>query len=124
MKRALLALLIVAGTLPALAGDAAQAPRDMVVLTVSGMVGKTNRGPLDAKRDSLLAVQKVDFKNAFAFDRATLLALRARDGHGAAAGVRCARDFFRSAAQGGAGLPRCGASQNDLHGGGRLFRLA
>jgi hypothetical protein len=75
MKRALLALLIVAGALPALAGDAAQAPRDMVVLTVSGMIGKTNRRPLDAKRDSLLAMQKVDFKNAFAFDRATLLAL-------------------------------------------------
>ena len=47
----------------------------MVVLTVSGMIGKTNRGPLDQKRDSLLAAQKVDFKTAFAFDRAALLAL-------------------------------------------------
>mgnify|MGYP006866169550 CR=1 FL=1 len=33
------------------AGDEAPAPRDMVVLTVSGLVGKTNRGPLDPKRD-------------------------------------------------------------------------
>jgi hypothetical protein len=75
MKRALLALLIVAGALPAFAGDEAQPPRDMVVLTVSGLIGKTNRGPLDQKRDSLLALQKVDFKRAFAFDRATLLSL-------------------------------------------------
>ena len=75
MKRALLALLVVAGALPAFAGDAAQPPRDMVVLTVSGLIGKTNRGPLDQKRDSLLARQKIDFAKAFAFDRAMLLAL-------------------------------------------------
>jgi len=75
MKRALLALLIVAGALPAFAGDEALPPRDMVVLTVSGLIGKTNRGPLDQKRDSLLALQKVEFKSAFAFDRAMLLAL-------------------------------------------------
>lgn len=75
MKRALLALLVVAGALPAFAGDEAQPARDMVVLTVSGLIGKTNRGPLDQKRDSLLALQKVDFKGAFAFDRPMLLAL-------------------------------------------------
>ncbi|MCJ7526767.1 MAG: hypothetical protein MUO37_01435 [Methyloceanibacter sp.] len=75
MKRALLALLIVAGTLPALAADEAQAPRGMTVLTVSGLIGKTNRGPFDPKRDSVLALQKADFKNAFAFDRETLLSL-------------------------------------------------
>lgn len=75
MKRALLALLVVAGALPAFAGDEAQPPRDMVVLTVSGLIGKTNRGPLDEKRDSLLARQKIDFAKAFAFDRAMLLGL-------------------------------------------------
>ena len=75
MKPALIALLIVASALPALAGDQAPAPRDMVLLTVSGMIGNTNRGPLDQKRDSLLALQKADFKSAFAFDRAMLLAL-------------------------------------------------
>ena len=47
----------------------------MVVLTVSGLIGKANRGPFDQKRDSMLALQKADFKNAFAFDRATLLSL-------------------------------------------------
>jgi hypothetical protein len=75
MKRTLLALCLVVGSLPVLAADESAPPRDMVVLTVSGMIGKTNRGPLDAKRDSLFALQKVDFKEAFAFDRATLLSL-------------------------------------------------
>lgn len=75
MKRALLALLLLAGALPVLAADEAPAPRDMVVLTVSGLIGKTNRGPLDQKRDSMLALQKADFKSAFAFDRAMLLGL-------------------------------------------------
>jgi hypothetical protein len=75
MKRALLSLCLVFGSLPAFAGDEASAPRDMVVLTVSGMIGKTNRGPLDPRKDSLLALQKIDFRQAFAFDRATLLSL-------------------------------------------------
>jgi len=75
MKRALLALYLVFAALPVLAADEPTPPRDMVVLTVSGMIGKTNRGPLDAKRDSLLALQKIDFKQAFAFDRTTLLSL-------------------------------------------------
>src|SRR5680860_811557 len=75
MKRALLALLLLAGALPVLAADEAPAPRDMVVLTVSGLIGKTNRGPLDRKRDSMLALQKAEFKSAFAFDRAMLLGL-------------------------------------------------
>ena len=75
MKPALIALLIFASALPALAGDQAPAPRDMVLLTVSGMIGNTNRGPLDQKRDSLLASQKAAFKSAFAFDRAMLLAI-------------------------------------------------
>jgi hypothetical protein len=75
MQRALLALAIVFGTSAAFAGDEAPPPSGMVVLTVSGLIGKTNRGPFDPKRDSLLALQKADFKNAFAFDRETLLSL-------------------------------------------------
>ena len=74
MKRAVLALALVFGLSAAFGGDEAP-PRDMVVLTVSGLIGKTNRGPFDPKRDSMLALQKADFKNAFAFDRATLLSL-------------------------------------------------
>jgi hypothetical protein len=75
MKRALLALALAFCILPARAGGEAQPPRDMVMLTVGGLVGKTNRGPLDEKRDVVLAKHKAAFKNAFAFDRAMLLAL-------------------------------------------------
>jgi len=73
MKRALLVLAVVLGVSAAFAGD--EAPRGMTVLTISGLIGKTNRGPFDPNRDSLLALQKADFKHAFAFDRETLLAL-------------------------------------------------
>jgi hypothetical protein len=75
MKRALVGLLIALVSLPALAADEARTPKDMVVLTIGGFVGKPNRGPLDAKRDSLLATLKVDFKSGFAFDLPMLRAL-------------------------------------------------
>jgi hypothetical protein len=75
MKRALLALALAFSILPAPAAGEAQAPRDMVLLTVGGLVGKTNRGRLDEKRDVVLAKSKAAFENAFAFDRAMLLAL-------------------------------------------------
>jgi hypothetical protein len=52
-----------------------RAPKDMVLLTVSGTIGESNRGPLDPKKDSLLALNKIDFNKAFAFDRPALLAL-------------------------------------------------
>ena len=71
----LLVLLAVLGVSATQAAEQAEAPKDMTVLTVSGMIGKTNRGPLDQKKDSLLARNKIDFKGAFAFDRARLLGL-------------------------------------------------
>jgi hypothetical protein len=75
MKRAVLYLALAFSVSPALAGSEADTPRDMVLLTVAGLVGKTNRGPVDPKRDVLLAGQKAAFKSAFEFDRAMLLAL-------------------------------------------------
>jgi hypothetical protein len=75
MKRALLALALAFSLVSAQAAGEAQTPRDMVLLTVGGLVGKTNRGPLDEKRDVVLAKYKVAFKNAFVFDRAMLLDL-------------------------------------------------
>jgi hypothetical protein len=74
--RALLVVVIAAlcaWSTSAAAGE--PAPKEMVLLTVSGLVGESNRGPLDAKKDSLLAAQKIDFPKAFAFHRAMLLAL-------------------------------------------------
>ncbi len=75
MKRALVALVLAFCSLPAQAGGETKQPRDMVMLTVGGLVGKTNRGPFDDNRDVVLAKYKAAFKSAFAFDRAMLLAL-------------------------------------------------
>jgi hypothetical protein len=75
MRRAVLTLVFALCTLPAIAAEQKEAPKEMVLLTVSGLIGESNRGPLDAKKDSLLALQKIDFPKAFAFDRPTLLGL-------------------------------------------------
>jgi hypothetical protein len=75
MMRVLAVLFIAFLSLPAFASDEARAPDGMVLLTVGGLVGQPNRGPMDAKRDSLLAQLKADFKYGFAFDRAMLLKL-------------------------------------------------
>jgi hypothetical protein len=71
---AILALLLLCGG-AAFADDAA-APKGMVLLTVGGKIGNANRGPLDPQKDSLLAIQKVKFEHAFAFDRDMLLGLK------------------------------------------------
>jgi hypothetical protein len=75
MRSLLIALIAAVCTMSASAEEQESAPKDMVLLTVSGTIGETNRGVLDAKKDSLLALQKVSFPKAFAFDRAMLLAL-------------------------------------------------
>jgi len=75
MKRVFVGLVTALLVLPALAADDARTPKGMVLLTVGGLVGNPNRGPLDSKRDSLLMKLDVEFKHAFAFDRDMLLAL-------------------------------------------------
>ena len=60
---------------PAVAAGEVETPNEMVILTVGGTIGESNRGPLDSKRDSLLAFHQLGFKRAFAFDRAMLLSL-------------------------------------------------
>jgi hypothetical protein len=75
MRSILIALIAALCVLPASAAEQQQAPKDMVLLTVSGTIGESNRGALDPKKDGLLALQKADFKKAFAFDRAMLLGL-------------------------------------------------
>lgn len=75
MKRVLAVLFLALLSFPAFASDEAGEPDGMVLLTVGGLVGQPNRGPIDAKRDSLLAQLKADFKYGFAFDRAALLEL-------------------------------------------------
>jgi hypothetical protein len=76
MRSILIALVAALCALPTSAAEQAQAPKDTVLLTVSGgTIGESNRGALDPKKDSLLALQKANFKKAFAFDRAMLLGL-------------------------------------------------
>lgn len=75
MIRVILAFSLALGVLPASA-EPLEAPKDMVLLTVSGAIEHSNRGPFDAGHDSLLALQKISFPRAFAFDRAMLLGLK------------------------------------------------
>lgn len=51
--------------------------RGPVLLTVSGLIGAGNRGPLDAALDQMMAKQKIKFDKAHAFDFAALLAMPA-----------------------------------------------
>jgi hypothetical protein len=75
MPRFAIAFLALLCCSPAPAAAQAETPKEMVILTVGGTIGEANRGPLDPKRDSLLAINKIGFKRAFAFDRAMLLGL-------------------------------------------------
>ncbi len=55
------------------AGPRASCP---VVLTVSGMIVRNNRGPLDKVVDQLMSRHNLQFDSAFSFDLAALAALR------------------------------------------------
>lgn len=69
------AALLSAGALPAATAGAAARPSGPALLTVTGAVGKTNRGPFDPALDQMMAKQKLAFERAFAFDFAALAAL-------------------------------------------------
>jgi hypothetical protein len=71
-KRQFLGAAAAAGAFP-LAGNAAQpAGRGPALLTVTGAISRTNRGPLDPVRDQMMHKQQLEFDKAFAFDYATL----------------------------------------------------
>jgi hypothetical protein len=61
----------------ALAQNAPKAATGPVLLTVSGLIGPGNRGPLDPALDQMMHKQKVSFSKAHAFDFAALTALPA-----------------------------------------------
>jgi len=62
--------------LPALAQDKSTGTgRTPALLTVTGAIGKTNRGPFDPVVDQMMGKQKITFDKAFTFDFATLAAL-------------------------------------------------
>ncbi|HEY1150275.1 MAG TPA: molybdopterin-dependent oxidoreductase [Pseudoduganella sp.] len=76
-KRHFLSALAVAGALPSLAPAAPKSARGPTLLTVTGAVGKPNRGPFDQVTDQMMYKQKLHFDKAYAFDYAALDALPA-----------------------------------------------
>ncbi len=72
-KRKFLMGTAIAGMLPAGASLAAKAAdAGPVLLTVSGDIGKTNRGPFDAVLDQMMAKHGVKFERAFTFNAPAL----------------------------------------------------
>jgi hypothetical protein len=76
MKRIVTAILILISAGAAQAADQIETPKEAVILTVGGNIAVTNRGPFDAKMDSLLDRYKVTFERGFAFDRPMLTRLK------------------------------------------------
>ncbi|WP_295996753.1 molybdopterin-dependent oxidoreductase [Rugamonas sp.] len=64
--------------LPATAHAAPNGVAGPALLTVSGAIGKPNRGPFDPVLDQMMHKQKLSFDKAHAFDFAALLALPAQ----------------------------------------------
>ena len=58
-----------------LAQQTAKGLQSPALLTVTGLIGKGNRGPLDPALDQMMAKQKIAFAKAFVFDFAALSAL-------------------------------------------------
>jgi hypothetical protein len=63
--------------LPSLVHAGEGAGGSPALLTVTGAITKTNRGPLDSVRDLMMAKQKIDFQKAHAFDFGMLTAMPA-----------------------------------------------
>lgn len=77
-KRQFLAAALGAASLPALAhGNAAEGHKSPALLTITGAIGKTNRGPFDPVLDQMMGKQQLKFDKAYGFDFATLARMRA-----------------------------------------------
>lgn len=77
-KRQFIAAALGAAALPAMAqGNAAKGLKGPALLTVTGAIGKGNRGPFDPVLDQMMGKQKLTFTRAHAFDFAALAALPA-----------------------------------------------
>lgn len=75
-KREFLGAALAASALPGPARAAA--PGGPVLLTISGAIGRPNRGALDPALDQMMAKHKLGFSQAHAFDFATLANMPAR----------------------------------------------
>ena len=77
-KRQFLGAAAVAGTFP-ITGQAAQpAGRGPTLLTVTGAIAHSNRGPLDPALDQMMHKHQVTFTKAYGFDYTSLEALPAQ----------------------------------------------
>lgn len=68
-------------TLPAAAGQAVQRAPGPALLTLTGALARSNRGPFDPVRDQMMHKQKLSFDKAFGIDFGALLALPAATIH-------------------------------------------
>lgn len=76
-KRHFLATALGAGTLSATTVQASAGQRGPTLLTVSGTIGRGNRGPLDKALDQMMVRQQLAFDRAHTFDFEALRALPA-----------------------------------------------
>jgi hypothetical protein len=76
-KRQFLGSAALAALAPA-AAQAAAGARGPVLLTITGAIGRSNRGPLDPALDQMMHKQQLQFDRAFTFDFAELTRLPAR----------------------------------------------
>lgn len=76
-KRDFLAAAALAGILPATAAAAGKAPGSPALLTLTGALTRTNRGPLDAALDQMMVKHGLQFTKAYEFDAAALRRLPA-----------------------------------------------
>jgi hypothetical protein len=77
-KRDFLAASAVGAALPFTAdAQPAKGLKGPALLTITGAIQKTNRGPVDAMLDQMMAKQKIAFDKAHAFDFAALTAMPA-----------------------------------------------
>jgi hypothetical protein len=76
-KRHFLGAAALVGASPVLAQPALVRASGPALLTVTGAIGQTNRGPFDPALDQMMSKQKIHFQRAFAFDFAMLTNLPA-----------------------------------------------
>jgi hypothetical protein len=77
-KRHFLGAALATAALPAAAAAPSAPASGPALLTLTGDIGRSNRGPLDPLRDQMMFKQKLAFSRAFALDFAMIAALPAR----------------------------------------------
>jgi hypothetical protein len=77
-KRDFLSATVLGGaSLSALAQTGSARASSPALLTITGAIGKVNRGPIDPALDQMMAKQKISFEKAYAFDFGALAAMPA-----------------------------------------------